>query len=133
MTKKIKTIFNSILVFFGITLPALVFAQTGSDGVSQGLSGSGIRTSFGSNGLTGSQSLTELIAHIVELLLLFAGAIAVVFVIIGGYQYITSNGNDEAAEKGRKTLTNAIIGVIVIVLSYTIIYVITNLVGNGNL
>jgi len=128
--QKIKNIFNFILVFAGITLPSLVFAQ--NDGVSQGLNDSRIGDNFGDAGLTSSRSVSELIFNVIDLLLFFAGAVAVIFVIIGGYQYITSNGNDEAAEKGRKTFTNAIIGVIVIVLSYTIIYVITNLVGNGN-
>lgn len=59
-----------------------------------------------------------------------AGAIAVLFVIIGGFWYITSAGNEEQAEKGQKTVTNAIIGVIVVVLSYVIITVIANFVSN---
>src|SRR4051812_8481916 len=37
-------------------------------------------------------------------MLAFAGGIAVVFIIIGGYLYITAAGNEEQAEKGRKTL-----------------------------
>ena len=65
-------------------------------------------------------------------MLLFAGAIAVVFVIIGGYQYLTSAGNEESAEKGQKTLTNAIIGVVVVVLAYVIINVIVNLVSSNS-
>jgi hypothetical protein len=56
----------------------------------------------------------------------------VLFVIIGGYQYLTSGGNEEAAEKGKKTLVNAIIGVVLIVLAYVIINVIVNTVsGTG--
>ena len=62
----------------------------------------------------------------------FAGAIAVVFIIIGGYQYIASGGNEETAEKGKKTLVNAIIGIVVIVLAYAIINVLVNLVGSNS-
>ncbi len=55
-----------------------------------------------------------------------AGLLAVAFVIYGGFQYITSGGNEEQAEAGRKTLTNAIIGVVIVVLSYVIVAVISN-------
>ncbi len=130
MKSKIKKIFNYLLVFGGITLPSLVFAQT--NGVTQGLTTSGVGSFFPSSGIGGSTSFTQLLQNVIEIMLLFAGAIAVVFVIIGGYQYITSGGNEETAEKGRQTLTNAIIGVIVIVLSYTIITVIANLVSSQN-
>lgn len=64
-------------------------------------------------------------------MLLFAGIIAVVFIIYGGYLYITSAGNEESAEKGKNTMVNAIIGIVIIVLSYVIVNVIVNLAGNG--
>ena len=50
------------------------------------------------------------------------------FVIIGGYQYLTSAGNEESAEKGQKTITNAVIGLVVIILAWVIINVIVDLV-----
>ena len=61
--------------------------------------------------------------------------IAVLFLIIGGFWYITSAGNEETASKGKSTVINAIIGIIIIVLSYVIVNVISNLVapgGNGS-
>lgn len=130
MKLKLKKIINYILILGGITLPSLVFAQ--NNGVTQGLVTSGIGGQFGTSGISGSTSLVQLLQNVIEIMLLFAGGIAVVFVIIGGYQYITSGGNEEQAEKGQKTLTNAIIGVVVIVLSYTIITVIANLVSSQN-
>ena len=130
MKLKLKKIINYILILGGITLPSLVCAQ--NNGVTQGLVTSGIGGQFGTSGISGSTSLVQLLQNVIEIMLLFAGGIAVVFVIIGGYQYITSGGNEEQAEKGQKTLTNAIIGVVVIVLSYTIITVIANLVSSQN-
>jgi threonine synthase len=43
--------------------------------------------------------------------------------------YITSAGNEETAEKGRKTAVNAIIGIVIIILAYVIVNVVANLVG----
>ena len=51
---------------------------------------------------------------------------------IGGFWYITSAGNEETAEKGRATAINAIIGIIIIILSYVIISVVSNFVANPN-
>ena len=88
-----------------------------------------LKSSFGTSGLLGSSSAMDLIGRVVKLLLLFSGAIAVVFIIIGGYWYVISGGNEETAEKGKKTLINAIIGIVVIVLSYAIINVIARQVS----
>lgn len=71
------------------------------------------------------------ISWITNMALGFAGVIAVVFIIVGGYMYLTSAGNDEAAEKGRKVLTNAIIGLIIIILSATIIRIVVNTLDSG--
>jgi len=80
-------------------------------------------------GLLGSSNLVELIKNIINILLYIGGAIAVLFVIIGGYQYLTSGGNEEAAEKGRKTVTNAVIGIILMAMAFTIINVVVGTVG----
>ncbi len=67
--------------------------------------------------------------YVIGFLLALAGIVCVLFLIIGGYQYITSGGNEELASRGKKTLQNAIIGLIVIILSYTIIVVIARALG----
>src|SRR5882672_286701 len=78
---------------------------------------------FGSNA-----TFQSIIAQVVDIILGFAGLIAMLYIILGGYQFITSAGNSDQAEKGRKTLTNAIIGLVIIILSFVIIrLVVTNL------
>lgn len=61
-----------------------------------------------------------------NLLLPIAGLVAVFFIIIGGFRYITSAGNDEAAEAGKKTLTNAVIGLVIVIFSYVIVSVVAS-------
>jgi len=67
-----------------------------------------------------------LLFAIQKILLPLVGLVSVAFIIIGGFQYITSGGNEEQAEAGKKTLTNAIIGLVVVILSYIIVVVIIN-------
>ena len=76
-------------------------------------------------------NLNELALFTVNLLLSVIAVISVLFVVIGGFKYVTSNGNEEAASKGRQTITNAIIGLVIAMLSYTIIRVSVNTFSNS--
>ena len=126
MTQKISKFIKYPAALALLAMPLLAAAQ---GAVQDGLNNSGLRSYFGFSGLNSASSLSQLIVGIVNIMLLFAGSIAVIFVIVGGYQYVTSGGNEEQAEKGRKTLVNAIIGIVIIVLAYVVINVISNLVG----
>lgn len=72
----------------------------------------------------------QLITYVINWVLSITGLVAVLFMIIGGYWYLLSGGNEETAEKGKKTLTNAIIGIVIIILSFAIVRVISNLLTN---
>lgn len=65
-------------------------------------------------------TLENLITTIVEVVLLVAGILAVVYLIYGGLMYITAGGEAEKATKGRTAITNAIIGIIIIAASLAI-------------
>ena len=88
-------------------------------------SSTGLNCSAGTN-------VNALIKTVINWLLGISFGIAVLFLIIGGFWYITSAGNEETAEKGRTTAINAIIGIVIIVLAYVIINVVANLVSNTN-
>ncbi len=79
-------------------------------------------------GLPGDSATTAsgTILRYTNIALSLVGIIAVAFLIYGGFRYITSAGNEEAAEGGKKIITNAIIGLVVIIFSYVIVTVIVN-------
>jgi len=79
-------------------------------------------------GIAGSSTAAEFIAKVITILLYFAGIVAVIFAIYGGYQYMVSGGNEESATKGRNTLINAIIGLVIVILSYAIITAVTSFI-----
>lgn len=87
--------------------------------------------SAGGTGLPNDTSVSGFILKIINIALAVAGLIAVLFLIIGGFRYITSAGNEETAEQAKKIITNAIIGIVVIILSFVIVRVISGaLVSN---
>jgi glucose uptake protein GlcU len=59
----------------------------------------------------------------------FAGIVLFLLLIIGGFKYITSGGDPKAVEGAKKTLTYAIGGLIVILLSYLILVIIKDITG----
>ncbi len=75
-------------------------------------------------GIANSQSLSDFLLQLIQLLLDVVGAIAVLILVVGGFWYITSAGNEEQAEKGKTAIVNAIIGIIVVTLSYAIVTII---------
>jgi amino acid transporter len=71
-----------------------------------------------------------IITGVITVLLGFAGLISMAYIILGGYQIATSGGNEDSVKNGRKTLTNAIIGLLVIIFSYIIVSVVINAAFN---
>lgn len=61
------------------------------------------------------------INNIINWLIGGAGTIAIIFIMIGGVQYIISLGNPEQNQKAKTTLTYAVIGLILVLGAYAII------------
>jgi hypothetical protein len=76
-------------------------------------------------------SATEIILFAFNLGMALAGTVTIVFLMVGGFFYVTSAGNEEQAEKGRKILINAVIGLVVIILSTAIVRILANLLNTG--
>jgi hypothetical protein len=66
------------------------------------------------------------------MLLGIAGVVASIYIIIGAFQYLTAYGSEEKAESGKKTLTWAIIGLVVVILSSVIVNNVWRLFSGGN-
>lgn len=67
----------------------------------------------------------------ITILLSLAASVTIVFVIIGGYYYMTAAGNEEQSERGRKILTNSLIGLVVIIMSFAIVRIVVNTITGG--
>ena len=66
------------------------------------------------------------ITKVISLILMVAGALAVIYLIYSGILYITAAGNPDAAKKGQQGIINAIIGIIIIVLAFVIASAVVN-------
>lgn len=73
--------------------------------------------------------LTGIFENAVGAILSLAGIVLFVLLITGGIKYITSGGDPKAVEGAKKTITYAIGGLLVILLSYLILVLIENITG----
>lgn len=85
--------------------------------------------SIGTGQADGFTTIEGAVGTVLGWFLWLAGILAFAYLVYAGILYITANGNDEQAKKGQKGIINAVIGIIVIALAYTIINVVLNLVG----
>jgi len=69
----------------------------------------------------GEGSIRALVLRIVNFALGFLGFLAVLMVIYGGIMYVTSGGDQEKTEKGKKIIFAAAGGVILIIVSFALV------------
>lgn len=69
----------------------------------------------------GLNDVWTILNNVVEMATIAAGTLAVFFLIWGGIQYITSQGDSGRIEQAKKIITNSIIGLVLAILAGTIV------------
>ena len=60
------------------------------------------------------------VANVINVLLGFLGIIAVVIILIGGFKWMTAGGSEDKVGEAKKLITAGIIGLIIILASWSI-------------
>jgi hypothetical protein len=69
------------------------------------------------------------IQNVITAALVFSGLIALIIIIYSGIRYMTSKGDQTVVDSAKKSMTYAIIGLVVIFLSFFIVSLISNITG----
>jgi len=128
MSKKIQHLIFSAMIIFGlagqVALPSYALAACG------GGSGSSKDQVLGGVGATGkeckSSAIPTAVGKIVSLLSYIAGAVAVIMIIISGFNYITSAGDSNKVNSAKNTLIYAAVGLTIAVLAQVIVNLVIN-------
>jgi hypothetical protein len=118
---KLTQIVSVILGFVLVLAPLAAFAQL----TLPDAGGTGLSNCFG-----GACTISQLILTVINIILALAGLIAVLVLIIGGFRYVTSFGNEEAVGQAKKMIINAILGIIIIILAFVVVRVVQNVFLN---
>lgn len=81
--------------------------------------------------LTKSSNARDFIQTVVNYALSFLGLFAIIMVIYGGVLYVLSRGDEDMATKGRKTISYAAIGIIIVLGSFAIVNTLIGAGGGG--
>ncbi len=139
----------SLMAMAGLLMSALIFAHTANADIldslgdlfktgDQGLSFTqyeGELATLSAEGydeaLTSSSSVRDFVIRIVNFALGFLGLLAVIIVIYGGILYVTAAGEDEKTQKGKKAITYATIGLLIVLGSFAFVNTIIKGAGGG--
>jgi hypothetical protein len=74
---------------------------------------------------------TGLLRFLINGILALVGGVTILFLVIGGFRYITSSGNQERVDKGKQTILWAAIGLAVVLMAAALVNIVINLVTGG--
>lgn len=80
---------------------------------------------------TAQRDLGATVGKLFNIIGLIAGILVFGYLVYSGFIYITAGGNAEQAKKGIGGITNAIIGLLIIVLAYSLFYGIRSAVNTA--
>lgn len=85
-----------------------------------------VRTPRADGSVTG---LSAYIAIVWASIFLIAGIFTLIYLLYGGFRYITATGDPKSAEEARKIISNAIIGLAILSVSYGVVSLLSAILG----
>ncbi len=74
-------------------------------------------------------SIDSIIARIIFIALGLLGVVFLAFMLLGGFNWMTSSGNEEKVKKAKETLLNSLIGILITLAAYAISYFLISYFG----
>ena len=68
--------------------------------------------------INGVYDIITVIGNIISILIYFAGALAVIFIIVGGIYFVTAMGDPARLKRAKEIITQAITGLIIVLVAY---------------
>jgi hypothetical protein len=90
----------------------------------------GIQNEGGVATLEGLEGAFE---SIIGVLFSVAGIILFIMLIVGGVNFMTSGGDPKGLEAAKKTLTYALVGMLLVALGYLVLVFVSDFTGNTNI
>jgi len=113
--RKLKIILASALCVASLIVAQAALAQSAADDIGQQLGAAGT-----SAGVPDPIDPRFTVALIIRSLLGLLGTIIFCYYLYAGFLWTTAGGNDEQVSKAKTTIKNATIGLILVLMSYTI-------------
>lgn len=74
----------------------------------------------------GTRDVREMTMYVIQILMSFLGIVAIIIILIGGFRWMVSGGNEEKVAAAKALLLSGIIGLIIILAAYALASFIVN-------
>ncbi len=81
------------------------------------------------NSISPINNIVKVIQNAIKFILLVAFILAFIFLIIGGIRWITAGGDEKAVSGARGMITAALIGLVIVLVSYALIILVETFFG----
>lgn len=99
--------------------------------IDTGIERAGVAAGYGS----ASADIPTLVANAINVILGLVGIVFVILLVYSGILYLTSQGDADRVKTAKQNITNAVIGIVIIVGAYTVtqfvVGTLTTVVGNS--
>lgn len=115
MTMSILRRYARLAYVFGALLPSFALAQ--SNNPSSGSNNPSTGSNPGATTLTNplhATSISELIANIIDVILVFATPLIVLMIMYAGFLFVTARGNEGQVESAKKALLWSVVGGVIV-------------------
>lgn len=75
------------------------------------------------------QNFEDLFGNVISMAMALGGIVLLIMLLIGGFNLITAGAEAQKAEAAKKTITYAILGMVLVAVSYLILTLISNFTG----
>lgn len=124
-----KALFGAVLTIAGVLAMVATPVFAVSSQLCDDLSGD--PQAYAAAGCGNQKDVGTVANAVIEVVLGFAGVIAVCVVIYGGFLFLTSSGDAGKVKKGQDSIKYGIIGLVVSILAYVIVAFVSGMVANG--
>jgi len=117
---KINKIATTVLVSFVVlaaTTPALAAVDWG--------------LTYATNVGLGTREIRSVAVSVIQTLLGVLGVLSLVIILLGGFKWMTSGGNEEGVGSAKKTIAAGIVGLVIIFFAYAIVTFVFNVIGGS--
>lgn len=126
--KKLKLFITGVLITF-ISITNSAYALTKNVTLTDPVGGNILPGGklLNTSDIKASFIFSKLMPFLIKYTIRLAVALSVIAIVIGGYQYMTAYGDTEKHKTALKTITYAILGLIVAIAAFGIVKIITSL------
>lgn len=124
LKKQIVSLLLLSVLFLPVVTSAQIISASSSDGINR--MGDAFNAAAGYNE---NVTVTNIVAQVIRVVLSLLGILFTVLIIASGYQWMTAGGNEDAVKKAKGRMTNAIIGLVIVLAAYIITAFVFNNLG----